>query len=72
MSGKVLITGAAGFMGLHLARRLLEDGFWVDLVDNFERGVRDPALEEVLEKPSSNFFNIAESNTKSLLYIFSN
>ncbi len=30
----VLVTGAAGFIGFHLARRLLEDGFHVSGIDN--------------------------------------
>jgi nucleoside-diphosphate-sugar epimerase len=36
-----LITGGAGFIGYHLARRLLADGGAVTLVDNFGRGVFD-------------------------------
>ena len=51
MSGKVLITGGAGFMGFHLAKRLAEDGYRVDLVDSLARGVRDPELEELLSRP---------------------
>jgi nucleoside-diphosphate-sugar epimerase len=44
-----LITGGAGFIGLHLARRLLAVECEVDLVDDFSRGMRDAdlaALEE--------------------------
>jgi nucleoside-diphosphate-sugar epimerase len=51
MSGKVLITGGAGFMGFHLARHLVEGGYRVDLVDSLARGVRDPELEELLSRP---------------------
>jgi nucleoside-diphosphate-sugar epimerase len=40
-----LITGGAGFIGLHLARKLLAEGYRVDLLDNFSRGVRDSELE---------------------------
>lgn len=43
-----LITGGAGFIGLHLARRLLREGWRVDLADNFSRGARDPDLVAVL------------------------
>jgi nucleoside-diphosphate-sugar epimerase len=30
---RILVTGAGGFIGTHLARRLVEDGFWVRGVD---------------------------------------
>jgi len=41
---RVLITGGAGFIGAHLARRLVGDGGTVDLVDDFSRAVRDAEL----------------------------
>jgi GDP-D-mannose 3',5'-epimerase len=37
---KCLITGAAGFIGSHLAKRLLDEGRRVILVDDFSRGDR--------------------------------
>ncbi len=55
MTEKVLLTGGAGFMGLHLARRLLRDGYEVHLVDNFSRAVRDPDLDHVLDQPGVRF-----------------
>lgn len=44
---KVLITGGAGFVGTHLAKSLLDDGANVTIVDNFQRGVKDAAFDEV-------------------------
>ena len=44
---RVLLLGGAGFIGLHLARRLLADGHAVTIVDDFSRGRRDPALAEL-------------------------
>jgi UDP-glucose 4-epimerase len=35
---KILITGGAGFIGSHLAERLLEDGHKVSIVDNLSTG----------------------------------
>jgi dTDP-L-rhamnose 4-epimerase len=32
---RVLITGGAGFIGIHLARRLLQEGYTVTIFDNF-------------------------------------
>jgi UDP-glucuronate 4-epimerase len=53
----ILVTGAAGFIGMHVARRLLADGQQVVGVDNFN-AYYDPRLKEarVAElKTSSNF-----------------
>jgi UDP-glucuronate decarboxylase len=41
---RVLITGGAGFIGSHLADRLLEDGQDVLCVDNFYTGTKDNVL----------------------------
>jgi UDP-glucuronate decarboxylase len=42
---RALLLGGAGFIGLHLARRLVADGFEVTIVDDFSRGRRDTDLE---------------------------
>lgn len=36
-----LITGGAGFIGSHLARRLIREGWSVDVVDNLSTGYRE-------------------------------
>ena len=46
---RALITGGAGFIGGHLARRLLESGWSVDMIDNMSRGVRDDAMTALIE-----------------------
>ena len=38
---KVLITGGGGFIGSHLADRLLADGHEVLVIDNYSTGRRD-------------------------------
>ncbi|MDO8882848.1 MAG: NAD-dependent epimerase/dehydratase family protein [Pseudotabrizicola sp.] len=45
MTDKVLITGAAGFIGFHLARRLLADGWHVTGFDGMTN-YYDPALKQ--------------------------
>jgi nucleoside-diphosphate-sugar epimerase len=40
MSTQVLVTGGAGFIGSHLAARLLEHGYRVRVLDNFATGRR--------------------------------
>lgn len=47
MAERVLITGGAGFVGLHLARRLLRQGAEVTLLDDFSRGRADDDLRAV-------------------------
>lgn len=47
---RVLVTGGAGFIGIHLTKRLLADGHEVFVVDNESNG--DPALVPVAAKYS--------------------
>ncbi len=46
---RVIITGGAGFIGLHLARVLLEAEFEVLIIDDFSRGASDTDFELVRE-----------------------
>ncbi|MCY1139323.1 NAD-dependent epimerase/dehydratase family protein [Actinoplanes sp. Pm04-4] len=41
---RALLLGGAGFIGLHLARRLVADGYEVTIVDDFSRGRSDSDL----------------------------
>ena len=64
MSKKVLITGGAGFIGLHLANRLLDEGCQVHLIDNFARAVDDIELKNTLDRELTSFtiIDLLEAN----------
>ena len=49
---KALITGGAGFVGSHLAKRLVNSGYEVVIADNFFRSEKDADLKELLAHPS--------------------
>ena len=38
MSGRVLVTGGAGFIGSHIAEAYLRDGWEVVVLDDLSRG----------------------------------
>ena len=48
---KVMVTGGAGFIGAHLVRRLVKDGYDVLMVDNLSRGLSS-RLSDVQNKIS--------------------
>ena len=49
---RTLLLGGAGFIGLHLARRLIRNGHTVTIVDDFSRGRDDRELAAVQEHPA--------------------
>jgi UDP-glucose 4-epimerase/UDP-glucuronate decarboxylase len=48
---RILILGGAGFVGYHLAARLVAEGHALTLVDDFSRGQADAALEALGARP---------------------
>ena len=61
---RVLITGAAGFIGFHLARALAARGDHVVAVDNFVRGERDAALKTLADEGKLPAAKVAEAIRK--------
>lgn len=49
---KVLITGGAGAIGMHLARRLLHDGYFIYIADNYIRSERDASVLALFDHPN--------------------
>ncbi len=49
---RILITGAAGFIGYHLAASLNQSGHSLVLVDNLQRGRMDSEFKELINHPN--------------------
>lgn len=71
---KVIVTGAAGFIGFHLSRRLLEEGFQVAGVDNlnhyYDVRLKEARLERLTPFENFSFFKTDISDRKGLEKIF--
>ncbi len=52
---KALVTGGAGFIGSHLCRSLIKDGYEVVAVDNFSNGTKDN-IKDLLCNPDFCFY----------------
>jgi len=70
----VLVTGAAGFIGYHLAKRLLEDGYTVTGIDNlnsyYDVNLKTDRLERLMPFERFSFVKIDIADKERLENIF--
>tara|TARA_Y100000310_G_scaffold345208_1_gene462679 strand:+ start:6898 stop:7878 length:981 start_codon:yes stop_codon:yes gene_type:complete len=66
---KTLITGGAGFVGFHLAKRLASQGQEVTVLDNFARGEEDLEFNSLISEENVHFIkaDITKPETFDLL-----
>ena len=75
MTRTAIITGGAGFIGLHLCRELIKKKFKVLILDNFLRGKKDKELKTILKNKKVKLIKIDLSKKhnfkiKNLSFIF--
>jgi len=73
---RVLITGAAGFIGFHLSMRLLKNGCHVTGIDNlnsyYDVKLKEARLEKLTSFENFSYYKMDISDKKSLEEIFNN
>lgn len=71
---RILVTGAAGFIGFHLSRRLLERGCQVvgldDLNDYYDAELKQSRLEILLQQPGFRFVRAALEDNAAMARLF--
>jgi UDP-glucuronate 4-epimerase len=74
MNKKYLVTGAAGFIGFHLCKKLLESGFAVAGVDNlndyYDVNLKKARLKQLQEMRNFRFFRTSLEEKEKILDVF--
>jgi UDP-glucuronate 4-epimerase len=74
MNGKILITGAAGFIGFHLSRRLCREGYRVIGIDNinnyYDINLKNARLAQLDKEELFSFQKLDLADKKSLDFLF--
>lgn len=70
----ILVSGAAGFIGFHLSKRLLDDGYRVFGIDNindyYDVRIKHDRLKQLTGKDHFHFFKIDLSDQQSIKKVF--
>ncbi|WP_340081630.1 NAD-dependent epimerase [Terribacillus sp. FSL K6-0262] len=68
---KILVTGSAGFIGMHVSKRLLESGYNVVGIDNlndyYEVTLKEARNSELMNYNNYSFYNIDLKNSKDVM-----
>ncbi|MBE0587110.1 MAG: SDR family NAD(P)-dependent oxidoreductase [Hydrogenophaga sp.] len=71
---KILVTGAAGFIGFHLCQRLLDQGFEVEGLDNlnayYEPTLKQARLQQLLDRPGFVFHRLDLADRDAMARLF--
>ena len=71
---KVLVTGSSGFIGMHLCKNLLDDGYIVEGIDNmndyYDLSLKEARLNLLSDYDNFNFNKIDISNLQDVEKVF--
>ena len=54
---KIIITGAAGFIGYHLIKKIINKNYDFILIDDYSRGKKDKPFNNIIKKKNIKFLN---------------